>query len=70
MVDKNNFLNGTNAPYIAELFVKYKQDIKSVDSSWVVFFQSLNENETSILSDFKGPYWKKRRIMIHLKNLL
>ena len=42
MVDKNNFLNGANAPYIAELFVKYKQDIKSVDSSWVVFFQSLN----------------------------
>ena len=58
--NKNTFLNGTNAPYVAELFFKFSQDSNSVDSSWANFFRSLNEDEISVLSDFKGPKWKKR----------
>lgn len=60
MDNKNTFLNGTNAPYVAELFFKFSQDSNSVDSSWANFFRSLNEDEISVLSDFKGPKWKKR----------
>ena len=56
----DNFLNSANAPYVAELFYKYSQDPNSVDSSWASFFNSLNEDDLSVLGDFGGPEWKKR----------
>ena len=57
---KDNFLNSLNAPYVAELFFKFKEDSKSIDKSWKDFFSSLKEDELSILGDFGGPEWKKR----------
>ena len=48
----DNFLNSANAPYVAELFYKYSQDPNSVDSSWGSFFNSLNEDDLSVLGDF------------------
>jgi 2-oxoglutarate dehydrogenase E1 component len=54
------FLNSSNAPYIAELFFKFKDDPNSIDRSWNDFFYSLKEDEISILKDFGGPEWKKR----------
>ena len=36
----DNFLNSSNAPYVAELFYKYNQDPNSVDSSWVSFLKN------------------------------
>ena len=56
----DNFLNSSNASYVAELFYKYSQDPNSVDSSWGSFFNSLNEDNLSVLGDFGGPKWKKR----------
>ena len=56
----DSFLNSANAPYVAELYFKYKQNSKGVDDSWKRFFSSLNEDELSIISDFGGPEWKKR----------
>ena len=56
----DNFLNSLNAPYVAELFFKFKEDSNSIDQSWIDFFQTLNDDELSILSDFGGPKWKKR----------
>ena len=56
----DNFLNSLNAPYVAELFFKFKEDSDSIDQSWIDFFQTLNEDELSILGDFGGPEWKKR----------
>ena len=56
----DNFLNSSNAPYVAELFFKYRQDPSSVDQSWGSFFNSLNEDDISVLGDFGGPEWKKR----------
>ena len=49
------FLNSSNAPYVAELFFKFKENPSSIDSSWLRFFNSLNEDEISILKDFGGP---------------
>ena len=56
----DNFLNRANAPYVAELFYKYRQDPNSVDSSWGSFFNSLNDDDLAVLGDFGGPEWKKR----------
>ena len=54
------FLNSSNAPYVAELFYKFKEDQSSVDKSWSDFFNSLNDDEVSVLADFGGPKWQKR----------
>ena len=56
----DQFLNSSNAPYVAELYFKFKEEPSSVDQSWSKFFQSLNDDDISILKDFGGPEWKKR----------
>ena len=63
-MSNNTFLNGANAPYVAEIYLRFKKDKNSVDSSWINFFQSLNENEISVLGDFRGPKWNKRKTKI------
>ena len=60
----DNFLNSSNAPYVAELYFKYKNDPKSIDQSWNFFFSSLKDEEISIIGDFGGPKWKKRNTNI------
>jgi len=56
----DNFLNSSNAPYVAELYFKFYKDPSSVDSSWSNFFKSLNDDDLSVLKDFGGPEWKNR----------
>ena len=56
----DSFLNSSNAPYVAELYFKYKDNPDSVDNDWRIFFSNLNEDDYSILKDFGGPDWKQR----------
>ncbi len=56
----DKFLNSSNAPYVAELYFKFKEEPSSVDQSWSKFFHALNDDDISILKDFGGPVWKKR----------
>ena len=56
----DSFLNSSNAPYVAELYFKYKDNPESVDNDWRIFFSNLNEDDYSILKDFGGPDWKQR----------
>ena len=39
----DSFLNSANAPYVAELFFKFKEDPTSIDKTWSKFFNSLND---------------------------
>ena len=36
----DSFLNSSNAPYVAELFFKFKENPESIDQSWKDFFYS------------------------------
>ena len=56
----DSFLNSANAPYVAELYFKYKDNPDSVDNNWKDFFSNLNEEDYSVLKDFGGPEWKQR----------
>ena len=56
----DSFLNSSNAPYVAELYFKYKDNPDSVENDWRIFFSNLNEDDYSILKDFGGPDWKQR----------
>ena len=62
--NKSTFLNSSNVHYVAELYFKFQNNEESVDSSWRDFFHSLKEDEISIISDFTGPSWKKRKTKI------
>ena len=50
----DSFLNSANAPYVAELFFKYKDDPNTVDKSWGDFFSNLKDEIFAIAnsSDF------------------
>ena len=54
----DTFLNSANAPYVAELYSKFRNDPESVDITWKDFFNNLNEDDYSVLQDFGGPEWK------------
>ena len=54
----DTFLNSANAPYVAELYSKFRNDPESVDTTWKDFFNNLNEDDYSVLKDFGGPEWK------------
>ena len=55
----DSFLNSANAPYVAELYFRYKDNPESVDNNWKDFFSNLNEDDYSVLKDFGGPQWKQ-----------
>ena len=54
-----NFLNGTNATYIAELYSRFLENPNSVDPSWVSFFSELQEDGRAVLDDLRGASWSK-----------
>ena len=66
----DTFLNSSNAPYVAELYSKFRNDPESVDTTWKDFFNNLNEDEYSVLKDFGGPKWKERPSNIIDKNYI
>ncbi len=66
----DTFLNSANAPYVAELYSKFRNDPESVDTTWKDFFNNLNEDEYSVLKDFGGPKWKERPSSIIDKNYI
>ena len=66
----DTFLNSANAPYVAELYSKFRNDPESVDTTWKDFFNNLNEDDYSVLKDFGGPEWKERTSSIIDKNYI
>ena len=66
----DTFLNSANAPYVAELYSKFRNDPESVDTTWKDFFNNLNEDDYSVIKDFGGPEWKERPSSIIDKNYI
>ncbi len=56
-VEKNSFLSGLNAEYIAHLYAQYCVNSSKVDASWQTFFTELNDDETALLKDLNGASW-------------
>jgi 2-oxoglutarate dehydrogenase E1 component len=54
-----SFLNGTNAPYIEDLYARYEADPKSVDAEWQSFFQSLKDDPRDVIESADGPSWRR-----------
>jgi len=59
--EKTSFLQGSNAPFIRELYLKYLQDRKSIPDSWVEFFDGLGEDQEDIKKEILGPSWAPKK---------
>lgn len=56
----DDFLVGSNALFVAELYSRYLEDPASVDPSWVPFFQNLKDDAAAVSQDFKGTARARR----------
>src|SRR5258707_8848164 len=52
-----SFLQGTNAPYIDDLYARYEKDPASVDADWQAFFKSLKDAPADAQKNADGPSW-------------
>ncbi len=57
--ERESFLFGANAAFIAELYARYQQDPGSVDASWQGFFAQLGDGEREVLAELNGASWAK-----------
>src|SRR4051812_33192918 len=53
----SSFLQGTNAPYIDDLYARYEKDPSSVDVEWQEFFKSLKDTPADVAKNAEGPSW-------------
>ena len=59
--EKTSFLQGSNGPFIKELYLKYLKDPNTVPQSWVEFFDGLNEDQEAIKKEILGPSWAPQK---------
>ncbi|MGA2289632.1 2-oxoglutarate dehydrogenase E1 subunit family protein, partial [Bradyrhizobium sp.] len=53
----SSFLQGTNAPYIDDIYARYEKDPSSVDTEWQEFFKSLKDQPADVIKNAEGPSW-------------
>ena len=58
-IDPASFLTGANAPFIAELYSRWRLAPDSVDPSWAKFFSEINDE--AIVAELEGPGWGTKR---------
>jgi 2-oxoglutarate dehydrogenase E1 component len=57
---KTTYLNGANAPFLADLYERFLKDPNTVDPSWRAFFGELGEDARAALTDLTGASWHPR----------
>ncbi|WP_445680010.1 2-oxoglutarate dehydrogenase E1 component [Radicibacter daui] len=58
-LDKASLLSGANAVFLAEIYARWLEDPKSVDTSWAELFSEMGDDLGAALTDVKGPSWTK-----------
>ena len=61
VLEQTSFLQGSNSPFIEELYAKYLKDPKSIPSSWLEFFDGLGEDQEIVKKEILGPSWSPRK---------
>ena len=70
ILEKTSFLQGSNGPFIKDLYLKYLSNPESVPESWVEFFDGLGEDQDAIKKEILGPSWAPRKNNNLEKNIL
>jgi len=56
---QTSFLHGTNAPYIEDLYVAYKESPSKVNDEWRKFFAALKDDGNGGTLEAHGPSWQR-----------
>ena len=59
--EKTSFLQGSNSPFIKELYLQYLNIPHTVRQSWREFFDGLNEDKEDIQKEILGPSWAPKK---------
>ena len=59
--EKTSFLQGSNSPFIKELYLKYLENPNLIPESWKDFFDGLGEDRETIKKEILGPSWSPRK---------
>ena len=60
LLEDPSFLNGANAPYIAELYDRYLDNPNNVDESWRACFAALSDDACAIRAEVQGASWASK----------
>lgn len=63
-LDYSNFLNGANAPFIAELYDRYLADPGAIDPSWREYFDQVREDAGVVKAEANGASWAPKQTKI------
>ena len=66
--DKTSFLQGSNSPFIEELYLEYLKNPKSVPESWQKFFDGLDDDHKIVQTEIQGPSWSPKKDYLSRKN--
>jgi len=56
-LERNSFLFGPNAKFIADLYARFAADPGSVDPSWQGFFRELDDDARAVIEELRGASW-------------
>jgi len=56
-----SFLQGSNSPFIEELYLKYLNNPNLIPQSWKDFFDGLEDNQENIKKEIYGPSWSPKK---------
>ena len=59
--EKTSFLQGSNSPFIEDLYLKYLENPTSIPQSWKQFFDCLDEDKEAIEKEILAPSWAPKR---------
>jgi 2-oxoglutarate dehydrogenase E1 component len=59
--EKTSFLQGSNSPFIQDLYIQYLNNPKNIPQSWVNFFDGLGEDQKIIEKEILGPSWARKK---------
>ncbi|MFI4988008.1 MAG: 2-oxoglutarate dehydrogenase E1 component [Alphaproteobacteria bacterium] len=62
--ERQSFLFGANADFIAELHGRFLADPASVDPGWAAFFRELHDDPASVRGEVQGASWAPRPSVI------
>jgi len=68
--EKTSFLQGSNSPFIKELYSQYLKNPKNIPQSWREFFDGLDEDQEIIQKEILGPSWAPKKDNILKTNVV
>ncbi len=59
--DKTSFLEGSNSPFIEEMYLKYLKNPQNLPLGWKEFFDGLDDDHKVVESEIQGPSWAPKK---------